>query len=189
MVRVLLISVVFVVVFDHQDSLWMAVRESIPGGNAVRAIGRVVLILLVPLGLGLAALVQYLMRNGHALLGWTVAVLCIAEQGVTTDSYDVATNTQRITTLAQKINLDQEVFFYHPDQKQSFFHYQLDAMWASLLSGVPTINGYSGYYPRGWEGFFLVDTHPEIELPDVLLAWERRHGLTHSRVQWIGVAR
>src|SRR5262249_61532262 len=59
-------------------------------------------------------------------------------------------------------------------------------MWASMAIGVPTINGYSGYAPHEWEGFFAADFDPEIDLTDVLSDWELTHGLSPDRVQWIG---
>jgi hypothetical protein len=187
LVRALIISLGFVVLFYRQDSLWLLVRTSIPGGVGIRAVGRVVLIMLIPAGLALAALMQYLMQKKRSVLAWTVALFCMLEQGVTTGTYDAAANQQKIKRIAGQIIPVQEAFFYHPLEPESFFHYQVDAMWASMQVGVPTINGYSGYYPPGWEGFFLVDAHPEIELRELLVRWERSHGLAHSRIQWIGV--
>jgi hypothetical protein len=189
LVRALMVSLYFVVVFYHHDSLWLRVREWIPGGVGIRAIGRVVLILLIPAGLGLAALIQYLMQNKHAALAWTLALLCIIEQGVTTETFDAAANQERIARVARQVIPGHEAFFYHPLNDESFFHDQVDAMWASMQVGVPTINGYSGYYPPGWDGFFLAGFQPWVDLREVLVSWEQRHQLSPSRIQWIGVER
>jgi hypothetical protein len=153
----------------------------------MRAIGRVVLIMLIPAGLALAALVQYLGKRGHAVWGWSVALACLLEQGITTESYDVAANQEKLTRIASRITPGQQAFFYHPFELEIFYNYQVDAMWASLMTGVPTINGYTGYYPPGWEGFFLLDTDPFINAEEVLLKWEQTRGLSHERVQWIGM--
>ena len=56
----MLIALPVMVLFYQQDSLWFAYSGMIPGAVAIRAIGRVVLILLVPAALGLACLVEFL---------------------------------------------------------------------------------------------------------------------------------
>src|SRR4029077_8722035 len=66
-------------------------------------------------------------------------------------------------------------------------NYQIDAMWASLESGVPTLNGYSGNQPPGWG---LGDTSLYSEQPDPLRAaaideWVEWSGLDRSRVCWL----
>ena len=68
--RAMLIALPFLALFYGRDSLWLSYNEMIPGGVAIRAIGRVVLILLVPAALGLACLVQYLDQRRVAILSW-----------------------------------------------------------------------------------------------------------------------
>ena len=45
-----------------------------------------------------------------------------------------------------------EVFFYSPISPGTadLANNQIDAMWAGLRVNIPTVNGYSGYPPRGW---------------------------------------
>jgi hypothetical protein len=44
-----------------------------------------------------------------------------------------------------------EVFLMSPMQGYGpYWKYQLDAMWASMVAGVPTLNGYSGQNPKDW---------------------------------------
>ena len=76
----------FLVLFYISDSLWLAYSRMIPGAVAIRAVGRVVLILLVPAALGLACLVEFLDRRRWAVASWIVVLVCLAEQGVTTPS-------------------------------------------------------------------------------------------------------
>ena len=77
--------------------------------------------------------------------------LCLAEQGVTTPTFDAAANRATIESLACRIDRGRVTFYYHPDDGQTFRIHHLDAMWASLATGVPTINGYSGHAPRAWQ--------------------------------------
>jgi hypothetical protein len=186
LVRAMLCAVPFLTLFYHQDSLWLGYSSMIPGANAIRAVGRIVLILLVPAALGLAYLVESLDRRGWAALGWLVALVCLAEQGVTTDTFDAAANRAAIAQLAGRIDRSRTAFYYHPCDYQRFWRYQLDAMWASMDTGQPTINGYSGYYPRDWTGFFTIDFEPIREVRDVLIEWLDSRKLSPDHIQWIG---
>lgn len=73
-----------------------------------------------------------------------------------------------------------------PCEDEPFVHYGLDAMWASLAVGVPTINGYTGYYPSAWYGFLLADSEVGLPLKVLLERWDADHGLRAEDVQRIG---
>ena len=160
--------------------------HSIPGGVGIRAVGRVVLIVLIPAALGLATLLQRLESSGLRLASGLILLACIIEQGTATPSYDAAESRAGIEALAQRVDLRSEAFYYRPCDHGDWVRYQIDAMWASLESGIPTVNGYSGYHPPGWEGFFFVDTPHGPRIKDVLDDWNRRNGMRGDRVQWIG---
>ena len=72
--RAMLIALPFLTLFYDRDSLWLTYSGMIPGAVAIRAIGRVVLILLVPAALGLACLVEYLDRRRWAVASWIVVL-------------------------------------------------------------------------------------------------------------------
>jgi hypothetical protein len=112
-------------------------------------------------------------------------LICLAEQGVTTETFDAVANRVAIERLARHVDRDRLAFYYHRDDLP-FYRYQLDAMWASLVSGVPTINGYSGYVPRAWRDFVQADLDLNPDVVDVLSDWERTQGLAPDRVQSIG---
>ena len=144
------------------------------------------MILLIPAALGLAFLVEFLERRGWAVAGWIVALVCLAEQAVTTDTFDAAANQASIADIARRIDRGRDAFYYHPCHKQRFFLYQLDAMWASLATGKPTINGYSGYAPPDWVRFFIVDFIPRRGGGRPHRVGADGRGLSPDRVQWIG---
>ena len=153
----------------------------------MRAVGRVVLILLIPAALGLACLVEFLERRGwvRRRLGRRPGVPGRARG----DDRDVRCGGEPGADHGPRERIDRGrvAFYYHPCERQPFLSYQLDAMWASLATGVPTINGYSGYAPRDWHRFFCVDFESKNrEVADVLAEWERMRGLSPDRVQWIG---
>jgi hypothetical protein len=185
--RALVVALFVMTLFYHHDSLWLTFHDKIPGAIGLRAIGRIVLIMLLPYALGLAALIQFLNARQHAAWGWIVAGCCMLEQGVTTETFDSATNRASIARVAEQVDPGREAFYYHPPERQPFFRYQLDAMWASILVGLPTINGYSGYFPPSWDGFFLIDFDRDIDLRQAASEWERANGLSHDRIQWTGL--
>jgi hypothetical protein len=184
--RAMLIALPFLALFYAEDSLWLAYSGMLPGAVAIRAIGRVVLILLVPAALGLAFLVQYLDQRRLAFASWIVALVCLAEQAVTTDTFDAAANRASIASLASRIDQGRVAFYYHPIEDLPYPRSHLDAMWASLATRVPTVNGYSGHTPHAWHGFFKIDTDPDVDVEDTLADWERSEGLLPNHVQWIG---
>ena len=186
LLRAMLIALTLLIIFYNHDSLWLAYSGMIPGAVAIRALGRVVLILLVPAALGLACLVEFLDQRRWTFASWTVVLVCLAEQGVTTETYDAAANRASIANLASQIDRGRATFYYHPVDGLPFYRHHLDAMWASMLTGVPTVNGYSGHAPRSWHGFFRADFDPEIDVKSVLAKWEQSHGLPPNHVQWIG---
>ncbi len=186
LLRAMLIAVPFLTLFYTVDSLWLEYFRVIPGALAMRAIGRIVLILLIPAALGLSSLVELLAGRGWVVAAWLVPLMCLAEQGVTTETFDAAANRAKIMDLARRIDHGRLAFYYHPCDEQPFHIYQLDAMWASLATGVPTINGSTGYAPRDWFDFFFVDNDPDMEVEDVLARWEQARGLPPDRIQWIG---
>ena len=188
-VRALIVAMVLVVWFYDQDSLWLSFYNKIPGGIGIRAVGRIVLILLIPAALGLAALVQSLEQKQWTLAAWIVILVCMLEQGVTSESFDAAANQATIAGVARQVTPGREAFYYRPWPNPGWITYHLDAMWASLVTGVPTINGYSGYNPPGWDGFFAVDAQSTLDPRDVLAQWERAHGLPPERIQSIGLDR
>lgn len=187
LLRAILIAIPFMVLFYAEDSIWLHYSRYIPGAMAMRAVGRVVLILLLPAALGLATIVERLSRRGRVVAAWILILACLAEQGVTTETFDAAAIRARIGNLARRIDRSREAFYYHPCEIQPFEVYQIDAMWASIAAGVPTINGLTGHAPRDWFDFFIVDTGKEgLEVEDVLRAWEAGRGLSSDRIQWIG---
>ena len=130
--RGVLIALPFVALFYKCHSLWMNYAWMIPGGGVIRVVGRVILILLVPLGLGLAYLVELLDRRRLAIAGWAVMLFCLAEQGVTTSTFDALANRASIEGLARRIDRNRIAFYFHPIDHVPFHRPHLDAMWASL---------------------------------------------------------
>ncbi len=189
LLKVMVTALAVLLIFHRQDSLWLGYSSLIPGAVAIRAVGRVVLILLVPAAVGLAFLVEFLEQRRWVIASWIVVLACLAEQGVTNPTFDAAANRASIESLASRIDRRRLTFYYHPDDGQPFYLHHLDAMWASVTAGVPTVNGYSGHTPRSWHGFFKADFDPLVDIQEIMAFWEETYALTPDQVQWIGADR
>ncbi|MDX1997894.1 MAG: hypothetical protein SF066_09265 [Thermoanaerobaculia bacterium] len=176
-------------------SLWPVVERLVPGAEAIRVPARVGVLLLLPIGLGISWALEALGRRprwGRA--GLTLAVcLVILEQAQTQASYPKGVPTARADALATVLPAGCASFVYTalvPLHRVNFGGDQLDAMFASLESGVPTLNGYSGYAPGDWwerVGPFLLDVAAPEALPG--LAQELvRAGAPPGRLCWLRVA-
>lgn len=141
------------------NSIFHILRQTIPGLTSIRNVTRISLITLFFAAVALAWTVDFLLHRrqcrtaGRLWLGLLVVIL-IGENAVwsTSNRYDpkVANlRVERIKTAILKLP-PQSVFIYLPPSPPSYTNMNLDAMWASLETGIPTINGYSGHNPPGW---------------------------------------
>jgi len=164
----------------------------VPGATAIRALARVALLLLVPLSIGLAWMVETRRRAASALL---IGAICVVEQGHTTSAYDKLAMREEVRAVANAVETSCTVFYYSPVFPLTAavlpapYKLHLDAMWATLETGVPTINGYAANAPPGWGPLWdneIVDEDGLGRLRDSLLAWTKSHGLDPARVCWVG---
>jgi hypothetical protein len=92
-------------------------------------------------------------------------------------------------TVANAVDPSCEEFLSTPlgGEPGQSYRFHLDAMWAQMATGVPTINGYSGYQPAGWTFYPTVIYAPRDEavLENGLQKWVRKHQLNRSRLCWI----
>lgn len=194
-VRLLLLvagTVVLCATVPLADWLWRLVFVALPGANAIRAVARIGLLLLVPAGIGAAYFVDAI-RPRRAWLAVAI-VLCVAEQAQTTPSFDKLAVRADVEALQGRIDAQCDAFLFTPSSEpgvaQSGFadgKHQLDAMWAGLLSGVPTVNGLSGNMPRDWPFQQLtIGAEPDTaRIEQGLHEWKARHGLETAHVCWI----
>lgn len=156
---------------------WWLIYKFFPAGGAIRAVSRAALMLLIPAGLGVALFV-----GGPRRLRWAPIALAAlglgiaAEQLCTTESYDADRVRAEVNRLASQVADGAcNVFFYSPLEgptRSETYKHQLDAAWAALRSGVPTINGYSGNAPHGWSGLWPIDSREAEARRSLQLAFE-----------------
>ena len=145
-------------------SLWRWVFQYVPGASSIRGVGRIAVFMTLPVCVALAWVCQ---RSGAWAEGLNVSkrrwfvvgavvfgCLTVAEQlsPPPGPGYSASRESARITQLAAGIPRNCEAFYIGlpPQAPGSSAEWSLDAAWAAQESGVPTLHGYSGTEPPGW---------------------------------------
>jgi hypothetical protein len=144
---------------------------TLPGVNAIRAVSRIGLVVAFPAAVAVAFWLAALARGGRRgrpAVVWTVQVvllaLAVADQVVWQPSpcglrkQDAQERARRLADAVQQQDPEARVFLNaqynsadgRPDGSDAFAGQQLDAMMAAQLLGIPTLNGYSGWWPHNW---------------------------------------
>jgi hypothetical protein len=157
-------------------SPWNVVAALVPGARAIRAVPRLGLVVLVAWSAGLALAVDAAGRR-RAWAGAALAVACLLEQGISLWHFTPAQERARVERLAATIPRDCSAFVYTPaPDGWPAWRTHIDAMWAAQLTGVPTLNGYSGNVPPGWklEECQVRSPADRARLDDAVEAWIHR---------------
>lgn len=169
-------------------SAWDFFYQNVPGASAMIFVSRVGLVVLIPAAVGFGLALDALRARGQVALAIGLAVLCVVEQATAVSSFDKAANRATIQALARRVDDRSEAFYYTPDVAGSVAA-NLDAMWAGIERGKPTINGYSGHTPHGWVD---LNDPPALrpatlrELNVAFAAWLSTYGRPLKGAQWVG---
>ena len=151
-VGTVLTTVVVSTAFFNTFSLWQFLYSFIPGVGAIRAPSRLILLLLFFYGLLLVFALRKLELRRSILT--IVVTLVLVEQFRVIPSFSTSERTFGANAIAEVIPEDADcgAFIYTArDGSSPSWRYHLDAMWAGIIRDLPTINGYSGNQPPGWE--------------------------------------
>ena len=114
---------------------WRYLYPFIPGAAAVRALSREALLMLIPLSIGLAYLVETRKRVFAAL---AIAAICVLEQAQHLDAYDKLQLREDTNDIARRIGKGCEAFYYSPRYLRGAdapptYELQIDAMWFHVV--------------------------------------------------------
>jgi hypothetical protein len=134
-------------------SLWLLIAQ-LPVAGAFRAMSRIELVLLFPLACLVAAGVESLRRR-HALPALLAIVALIGEAVAVSPAVSEkgawqARRAAQAASVPAPLPAGAVLFFAQTGEDEPASE-ELDAMWAALVLGVPTLNGYSGSRPIGFE--------------------------------------
>lgn len=184
-----LLMVLLTTVFPGGFTFWRLAFEHLPGAGAVRALGRIGQLLLIPAGLGVGLFFESRARQRL----WPAAVLALLvvfEQVHLPISYDKVEARQRVETIARGLEPHCRSFMVSATGTEPYPGLQEDAMWAALRTGVPTINGRYGNFPPKWRLFRAGHhrhTRDRAVLEETLGSWIERNCLDADKVCWIQV--
>lgn len=146
---------------DH--SAWRVVFTFFPGGKSIRAVSRYVIVLALPMSIVFAFLIQHaldkalgfrqpLKRAGLLTALFALVGFGLFEQMAGGSGFSVRAENSYLERLAKRLPEGCDSFYLAvgPEAVRNQFEYQIDAMMVSQMRGVPTTNGYSGQFPRGW---------------------------------------
>jgi hypothetical protein len=187
-VRVLLVTsaavIVLTTMFANGFTLWSVVFGLVPGAGAIRAVARIGLVMLLPASIGLAFAFEHLSRLLSRAVLLPLAAFVIVEQGQTVPSYDKKGVRAEVEQVVRRVPEGCEAFFLVvPENQKMAWQTHLDAMWAGIAKGVPTVNGYSSNFPPRWD---LLDDQihgpgDEIRIRESLRRWLISHGHDPAR--------
>jgi hypothetical protein len=174
---------------------WGYLYEYVPGASALRAVSRAGLVVHLAAAVGLAFAIEALSRRRGwgAGLACGLALVCAGEQGLATPSFDKHRQRAEVARIAERLDPRAEAFLVIPRPTptgEPFDKFHVDAMWAGLLRGIPTVNGYSGWYPPDWAALRTCDVRTDQDLARVeeaLAGWARKRRLRCERIQRIVV--
>ncbi len=172
-------------------TLWGGVQDAVPGAAAIRAPGRAALLVLyAPGGLALGWLVERAVARagGRAWVALPIGALVLLEQGTGYLHFERARGRERVAALAARIDRGWDAFVFIGDAdtaKQPWLALlaNVDALWASLETGVPTLNGYGGRWPPGTRNF---PAYPREDALRVVGEWIEMHGMQSKKVGVVG---
>jgi hypothetical protein len=186
------LAIVFLItLYPGRITPWRLLFNMVPGANAIRAVSRIVFLMLIPLSIGLAWLIETRTRLGGAL---ALGAICVLEQGHTTLAFDKLQARLDTSALGRLVDKNCLAFYYSPVFPPGTTwipppsKVQVDAIVVSMETGIPTINGHSGNMPRGWLDLLdneILDEASYSRLRRALGRWIRTHGLDARRVCWI----
>ncbi len=179
-------TLLFITFFHWKGrTLWYPIFLYFPGANAIRSVTRLGLFLLIPLSLGLA-LAMMRMRARKYVVALVIG-FCFLEQISSRPSFVKSEIAHDVAALVARIPRDCPYFYYFdPERPVADWSYRhLDAMAAALETGVPTLNGYSGNFPAGWN-LHQMTSMPREAAQSAVKNWLSRHQLdaeTHCFIE------
>jgi hypothetical protein len=138
-------------------SLWWIIFNLVPGGSAIRVPVRLHFVLNVLVIIVVALALEHVARR---LSSWTkysflffCGVALITEQLNVAPWHQIHRHAENaILSRIKPPPADCRAFFAtHPSSlDRPFYAHQIDAMFVARAINLPTINGYSGWIPPGW---------------------------------------
>ena len=154
--------IVTVTLYYCNISFYWFIWSNFPGGSGIRAVTRIVVVLLYPVAFVLAITLTLILEKiaekfNHltaVVVGCILISLLVIDQSAQGTSVSIQSCQRRITDLRARIEeaskkvSTPKVLWVEDLTKDPFYVKQIDAMLAGQELGLAVINGYSGNAPR-----------------------------------------
>ena len=183
--------VVTTLVWPGGFSLWRFVYGYFPAAQAVRAVSRVGVFLLLPATMALALSIDWLADRVSPVAALLCVLAVFAEQAGSLNGapgYPKHGLSVAAEKIVHQLRPDCKTFLVSlPKGQTSVSIMHLLGMWAQLFSGVPTLNGYSGQIPPGWPlgDVAIANRVDRVRLYASIKSWMEHHGAEIENVCWI----
>jgi hypothetical protein len=149
---------------------WRAVYQVVPGGEAMRVVGRVwtvvLPLMLIGGGVGISRLFRESVKS-PALRGGVLGALLafgVWEQRLASvPTYEKGEFRRERDRVVERWRGGCQVGYVRVRAGENFVMQQLVGMWAGLDAGVPVLNGYSGNRPEGYGEVWQERSRGELE--------------------------
>ncbi len=172
-------------------SAWPYLFRFVPGMESIRIPVRIGMLLLLPLAVGVGHWAASRRKQWWRLaLALVLAAVCCMEQVGSTTHMKVYPRYSRVADLLNRLDRNASVFVvFPPDGHPPNAHTEMPAMWASLYSGIPTINLCAAAVPGTWplKRFYFHIGRPQAynyDLYKAVMKWANLQRLDTSRM-WI----
>jgi len=159
--------------YGNHFSPWRFVYSFVPGAQAIRGVSRYTLVLALPIAIAFAYAIHFAIgrisrvadNRRRAVLFGCLFVLTgfgLVEQFGRKEGFDgfsISAENLYLNRVAQSLPNDCSSFYVavKPSALHNQFEYQIDAIFVSIMKGLPTLNGYSGQLPPGWNLWEVMD--------------------------------
>lgn len=168
-----LFGLIFLTLYVGGFSFWY-VMHKLPLASAIRVMTRLDQVLLFPVAYLVVLAIDYLRdkwRWGGRLVVLVILPLMLLEFAAT--SMYVSNKAEwrdRLSHIEASVpqGIKQDSILFFAQRQGPYYADELDAMWVSLLHGVDTLNGYSGFSPPGYAIEYKNDC---VELPRRIISF------------------
>jgi hypothetical protein len=146
-----------ILTLNFNDMSLYQLLYSVPGFNSIRAVSRIILVIMWPIAVFVTAVIDQLLSSSKFPVKY-IAYLCFGMMAMESilfaqHTYSKVDNIQRInylrTQVPQNINQD-SILFFATNQPDNFSLTEIDAMLLGQEMNVNIMNGYSGNFPPGY---------------------------------------
>jgi hypothetical protein len=147
-------------------SPWKFIHSYFPGAHGIRAVARYVILLTLPMSIAFAFVIDRTMMKislqnrrrvrmtMYAAL-FVVIAFGLGEQFARNKNFNgfsVKDENAYLKKLSAALPTNCSSFYVAigPSGRRNQFEYQVDAAFVSIMTHVPTMNGYSGQFPPNW---------------------------------------